>query len=408
MPIHVTSEIGTLRKVMLHRPGKELEHLMPGELERLLFDDIPFLKTAQQEHDVFADMLRSQGAEVVYLEDLAAQALAGSPRIREEFIRRLIEEGGSLAQRFKDQLFELLDGIQDEKELVLKTMAGVNMHELKGVGLSPLADLVKPSSRFILDPIPNLYFTRDPFASIGRGVSLNYMYSRTRRRETLYGSLILENHPDFAGKLPFYYRRGYPFHIEGGDVLNLNAHMLAVGISQRTTPEAIELLAQNVFRDEESQVEAILALDIPSIRAYMHLDTVLTQIDRDKFTIHPGILGSLRVYEIRRGGGTGSLAVTELETPLPEILADRLEVDQVKMIRCGGKDRVASEREQWNDGSNTLCIAPGKVIVYDRNYITNAVLRDNGVEVLEMPSSELSRGRGGPRCMSMPLVRDDV
>ncbi len=408
MPIHVTSEIGRLQKVMLHRPGKELEHLVPGELERLLFDDIPYLKTAQQEHDVFADILRDQGTEVVYLEDLAAAALRISPQIREKFIRQLIEEGGSPALRFKDQLFELLDGIEDEKELVLKTMAGVNMHELKGLALSPLADLVKPSSRFILDPIPNLYFTRDPFASIGRGVSLNYMYSRTRRRETLYGRLILENHPDFAGNLPFYYKREYPFHIEGGDVLNLNARTLAVGISQRTTPEAIELLAQNIFQDGDSQIETILALDIPSIRAYMHLDTVLTQIDRDKFTIHPGILGSLRVYEIRRGRGGGSLAVKELDGPLPEILAERLGVDKVTLIRCGGKDRVASEREQWNDGSNTLCIAPGKVIVYDRNYITNGILRDNGVEVLEMPSSELSRGRGGPRCMSMPLVRDDL
>lgn len=408
MSIHVTSEIGRLRKVMLHRPGKELEHLVPGELERLLFDDIPYLKSAQQEHDVFADMLRGQGTEVVYLEDLAAEALGKSPQIRESFIRQLIEEGGSPALRFKDQLYELLDGIRDNRELVLKTMAGVNMHELKGMATSPLADLVKPSSRFILDPIPNLYFTRDPFASIGRGVSLNYMYSRTRRRETLYGRLILENHPDFAGALPFYYRREYPFHIEGGDALNLNSRLLAVGISQRTTPEAIELLAQNIFRDEESGIEAILALDIPSIRAYMHLDTVLTQIDRDKFTIHPGILGSLRVYEIRPGRGADALAVTELEASLPEILADRLEVDEVNLIRCGGKDRVASEREQWNDGSNTLCIAPGKVIVYDRNYITNAVLRENGVEVLEMPSSELSRGRGGPRCMSMPLVRDDV
>lgn len=408
MPIHVTSEIGRLRKVMLHRPGRELEQLVPGELERLLFDDIPYLKTAQQEHDVFAGILRDQGAEVVYLEDLAADVLRSSPQLRENFIRQLIQEGGSPALRFRNQLTGLLDSIKDEKELVLKTMAGVNLHELKGVALSPLADLVKPSSRFILDPIPNLYFTRDPFASIGRGVSLNYMYSRTRRRETLYGRLILENHPDFAGDLPFYYRREYPFHIEGGDVLNLNARTLAVGISQRTTPEAIELLAQNIFQDRESQIETLLALDIPSIRAYMHLDTVLTQIDRDKFTVHPGILGSLQIYKIRRGQGAGSLAVTELEGSLPDILAEYLGVDKVTLIRCGGQDLVASEREQWNDGSNTLCIAPGKVIVYDRNYITNAVLRENGVEVLEMPSSELSRGRGGPRCMSMPLVRDDL
>lgn len=408
MSIHVTNEIGSLKKVMLHRPGKELEHLVPGELERLLFDDIPYLKAAQQEHDEFADILKSQGSEVVYLEDLAAEVLRTSPEIRENFIRQIIEEGGSLALKFKSQLSELLNAIEDEKELVLKTMAGISMHELKETGHSPLANLVKHSGRFVMDPIPNLYFTRDPFASIGNGVSLNHMYSKTRRRETIYGELILRHHPDFSEDMPFYYRRENPFCIEGGDILNLSHKILAVGISQRTTPEAIELLAQNIFEDRDSEIEKILALDIPSIRAYMHLDTVLTQIDYDKFTIHPGILDSLKVYEICRGIRKDSLSVIERKGTLAEILCSCMGLDKVTLIRCGGKDWMASEREQWNDGSNTLCINPGKVIVYDRNYITNGILRDNGIEVLEMPSSELSRGRGGPRCMSMPLIRADL
>ncbi|MBS6952588.1 MAG: arginine deiminase [Enterocloster asparagiformis] len=408
MPIHVKSEIGTLKQVLLHRPGKELEHLVPGELERLLFDDIPYLRAAKQEHDVFAGILREQGVEVLYLEELMAETLRGDAGIRRRFIRQIIDEGGNVAQKFKDQLFDLLDGIGDEMELVLKTMAGVRMNELKAGGHSPLADRVRPDSRFILDPIPNLYFTRDPFASIGCGVSLNSMYSGTRKRETIYGAYILEQNPKFAGTTPFYYRRDNPFSIEGGDILNLSRRVLAVGISQRTTPEAIELLAQNIFGDDSAEVETILALDIPSIRAYMHLDTVLTQIDYDKFTVHPEILGSLRVYEICRGERKGELRVAELDNSLPVILGTHLGLDKVTMIRCGGKDRVASEREQWNDGSNTLCIAPGKVVVYDRNYITNGILRENGVEVLEMPSSELSRGRGGPRCMSMPLWREDL
>lgn len=408
MPICVKSEIGKLKKVMLHRPGKELEHLVPGELERLLFDDIPYLKTAQGEHDLFAGILKAHGAEVVYAEDMMAEVLKADPAVRERFIRQFISEGGNTAQKFKDQLYDFLMDIQDEKELVLKTMSGVSNHELKSGTHSPLVDLVKSDSRFIVDPIPNLYFTRDPFACIGNGASLNYMYSKTRRRETIYGKYILENHPDYAGRTPFYYKREYPFSIEGGDILNLSSRVLAVGISQRTTPEAIELLAQNLFEDSEAQVETILALDIPSIRAYMHLDTVCTQVDYDKFTIHPGILGSLRIYEICRGGRAGSLHVAELDQPLPVVLAAHLGLDKVTMIRCGGKDRIASEREQWNDGSNTLCIEPGKVVVYDRNYITNSILREKGIEVLEMPSSELSRGRGGPRCMSMPLEREDV
>jgi len=407
MPIHVTSEIGTLKKVMLHRPGKELEHLVPGELERLLFDDIPYLKTAQSEHDLFAGILRQNGAEVVYLEDLVAEVLK-DPAVKEAFVHQIIQEGGSTARQFQDQLFELLMDIPDEKELVLKTMSGVSMQELKPVAQRPLVDLIKSASRFVMDPIPNLYFTRDPFASIGRGVSLNCMYSMTRRRETIYGKYILEHHPDFAGQTPFYYKREFPFSVEGGDILNLSRTVLAIGISQRTTPEAIELLAQNIFADGACPVETILALDIPNIRAFMHLDTVCTQVDYDKFTIHPGILDTLRIYEIRRGSHSAPLRVKELDQPLPVVLASYLDLDKVTLIRCGGKDRIASEREQWNDGSNTLCIEPGKVVVYDRNYITNAILRDNGIEVLEMPSSELSRGRGGPRCMSMPLVRDAV
>ena len=407
MPINVTSEIGKLKKVMLHRPGVELEHLVPGELERLLFDDIPYLKTARSEHDLFAKILRDNGAEVVYLENLMAEVLKQKPYLKEIFIRQFIQEGGSTANKFSAQLFDFLMNIEDEKELVLKVMSGVGMNELKSQISSPLVDLVKTGGRMIMDPIPNLYFTRDPFATIGRGVSLNQMYSKTRRRETIFGQYILENHPDFEGT-PFYYKRTYPFAIEGGDILNLSRRVLAVGISQRTTPEAIELLAQNIFNDPNCEIETILALDIPSIRAYMHLDTVCTQVDYDKFTIHPGILGSLRIYEICRGEGKEALHVTELDNSLPVVLAAHLGLDRVTMIHCGGKDRIASEREQWNDGSNTLCIAPGVVVVYDRNYITNRVLEENGVKVLEMPSSELSRGRGGPRCMSMPLIREEI
>lgn len=406
MAIQVKSEIGKLRQVMLHRPDKELEHLVPDDLERLLFDDIPYLKTAQNEHDLFAGIMRGQGVEVVYLEDLIAEVLKENRELKDQFIRQFIEEGNVVDERMRDYLFAYLNEIQDAKELVLKLMSGVRAGELKVRTKRPLVDLIKTDNQFILDPIPNLYFTRDPFACIGNGVSLNRMYSRTRRRETLFGKYVLENHPDFAGQTPFYYKREFPYAIEGGDILNLSNQVLAVGISQRTTAEAIELLAQNIFADETSEIETILALDIPAIRAFMHLDTVCTQVDYDKFTIHPGILGTLRIFEIRKGDKKGELKVAETNSSLEEVLASHLKLDSVTLIQCGGKDRIASEREQWNDGSNTLCIEPGKVVVYDRNYVTNQILRDNGVIVLEMASSELSRGRGGPRCMSMPLVRE--
>ena len=407
MAIHVKSEIGKLKKVMLHRPGQELEHLVPEDLERLLFDDIPYLKTAKIEHDMFAEIMRGQGVEVVYLEDLTADVLK-NPEKKEQFVREFIAEGGASAAKVRDQLYDYLMKISDEKELVLKTMSGIRASELNVKMSCPLVSLVKKESQFLLDPIPNLYFTRDPFACIGNGVSLNRMYSRTRRRETLYGKYILKYHPDFAGKVPFYYDRDMDFSIEGGDILNLSNKVIAIGISQRTTPEAIELLAQNIFVDKASEIETIIALDIPAVRAFMHLDTVCTQGDYDKFTIHPGIMQTLRIFEIKPGDRKGQLKVTESDAMFSDILAKYLELDKVTLIKCGGKDRIASEREQWNDGSNTLCIEPGKVVVYDRNYVTNEILRQHGIEVLEMASSELSRGRGGPRCMSMPLEREDL
>ena len=407
MPINVRNEIGALEQVLLHRPGAELEQLVPGELERLLFDDIPYLRAARQEHDAFAALLRENGTQVVYLEELMTQTLAVDPQVRRRFVRQFIDEGGRIARHYQSALYDYLMAL-DDRELVRRTMTGVSVEEfLPESQQGALVSMTRGSHRFVLDPIPNLYFTRDPFACIGHGVSLNAMYSATRRRETIYGQYILKYHPDYAGQVPFYYRREDPFSIEGGDILNLSPRLLAVGMSQRTTPEAIEVLARNIFRDETAEIRAILALDIPDLRAFMHLDTVLTQVDRDTFTVHPEILGTLRVYHITSDGGDG-LRVEERTGTLEDILARALELPRVKLIRCGGGDRVASEREQWNDGSNTLCIAPGRVVVYDRNYVTNAILRDNGIQVLEMPSSELSRGRGGPRCMSMPLRRREL
>ena len=407
MAICVKSEIGTLKKVLLHRPGKELEHLVPEELERLLFDDIPYLRLAQQEHDTFASILREQGAEVVYLEDLMAETLRANPGLQAVFVRQFLSEGGPFAQNHAEELYAMLMSIRDPRELVLKTMSGVTTGEMRDeLRVGPLTGLTRERRQFVLDPIPNLYFTRDPFACIGRGVSLHRMYSVTRCRETIYGDYIMRFHPDFAGQVPFYYDRNDPFHIEGGDILNLREDLLAVGLSQRSSPEGIELLARRLFRDESCPVQRILVLDIPNMRAFMHLDTVFTQVDRDKFTIHPGILGSLRLYELRRS--VPEMSAEELRSPLEDVLRDALGLDHMTLIHCGGMDNIASAREQWNDGSNTLCIAPGKVIVYNRNYVTNEILRRHGLEVFEMPSSELARGRGGPRCMSMPLVRGEL
>ena len=405
--IHVTSEIKPLKKVLLHRPGRELLNLTPNTLEELLFDDIPYLKVAEEEHDAFSQLLRDNGVEVVYLEDLMAQVLDISSEIREQFLRQFIEEAGISATKYHDIIYKYLNGIKSSKELVLKTMEGIYLQDLprdpREVENS-LVDQVRGDSRFVVKPMPNLYFTRDPFACIGTGVSINRMFSVTRCRETIYGDYIFRYHPDFK-EVAHYYDRTLPYRIEGGDILNLNEHTLAIGISQRTEPDGIELIAKNIFANKDCAIDTVLAIHIPETRAFMHLDTVFTQIDHDKFTVHPGILGPLEVFKLTRGEGD-DIKLERKEETLEEILAESLGLEHVTLIKCGGGDLITAEREQWNDGSNTLCIAPGKVIVYERNNVTNAILRDEGITVLEIPSSELSRGRGGPRCMSMPLWRD--
>ncbi len=406
--IHVTSEIKPLKKVLLHRPGRELLNLTPNTLEELLFDDIPYLKVAEEEHDAFSQVLRDNGVEVVYLEDLMAQVLDINPDIRERFLRQFIQEAGIGATKYHDIIYNYLNGITSSKELVLKTMEGIYLQDLPRDPVevkNSLVDQVRGDSRFVVKPMPNLYFTRDPFASIGTGVSINRMFSVTRCRETIYADYIFMYHPDF-NTVEHYYDRNHPYHIEGGDILNLNEHTLAIGISQRTEPDGIELIARNIFSNPNSTIDTVLAIHIPETRAFMHLDTVFTQIDHDKFTVHPGILGPLEVFKLTRGEQSGDIKLERKEETLEEILAEALGIDHVKLIKCGGGDRITAEREQWNDGSNTLCIAPGVVIVYERNNVTNALLRDEGIRVLEIPSSELSRGRGGPRCMSMPLWRE--
>ena len=404
MAINVKSEIKPLKKVLLHRPGRELLNLTPDTLERLLFDDIPFLKVAQQEHDAFAKILRDNGVEVVYLEDLAAETISQCPDLKQKFLEQFITEGGVLVPEYREALLKLFNSYKDNKELILKTMEGVKYGELE-LNSDSLNSKLNDDSELILDPMPNLYFTRDPFASIGKGVSLNRMYSVTRNRETIYSDYIFKHHNDYKGKVPYFYERDNQFHIEGGDILNLNDKVLAIGISQRTQAAAIDQIAKNVFASADSTIETVLAFKIPETRAFMHLDTVFTQIDYDKFTIHPNIMGPLEVYELTKDGD--KIKIKLLTDTLKAILEKYLGVPDVKLIKCGGEDRIAAEREQWNDGSNTLCIAPGVIIVYERNDVTNELLKRAGLKVLEMPSAELSRGRGGPRCMSMPLERED-
>ncbi len=413
--LHVPSEIGNLKKVMLHRPGDELLNLPPDELERLLFDDVPFLPVAQEEHDTFAQTLRDQGVEVLYLEKLMAEALDAAPQARDEFLDQWIEEAGISGKHAPAIIREYIDSFKDNYEMVLHTMAGVTKQEvqLPVKSSKTLRSIVgtdgDTESDLLVDPMPNLYFTRDPFAVVGNGVNLNRMYSVTRNRETLYGKYIFKYHPDYKDS-PLWYRRNSAYHTEGGDVLNLNSHAIAVGISQRTEAAAIDVMANHMFwsHGENCPIDEIYAFNIPVSRAFMHLDTVFTQIDVDKFTIHPAIMGTLQVFKMTPGAHENEVKIEEMNDTLAHTLAKILGLDQVTLIPCGGGDPIAAAREQWNDGSNTLCVRPGTICVYQRNNVTNDILYKAGMELLVIPSAELSRGRGGPRCMSMPFWREDL
>ena len=402
-PIQVRSEIGSLRRVLLHRPGQELENLMPDTIQRLLFDDSPYLKRAPEEHDRFCQVLRDCGAEVVYLEDLTAEALS-DPAVKRQFVLDYIRDAGIHGEKRTGMIADYFLAMST-RNMVLQMMAGVRKADIRGYGRKNLTDYLGDYYPFVVDPMPNLYFTRDPFACVGDGVSIHRMYAHTRDRETLFARYIFRHHPEY-GRVPLLYEPGDEHSLEGGGFLVLSHRVAAVGISQRTHPVAIELLAKRLLR-EENGFEQVLAIDIPKARSFMHLDTVFTMVDRDKFTVHPNIREELRLFVLERGEH-GRLSITEEHGRLEDVLREHLDLDRVTLIPCGGDSPIDAAREQWNDGSNTFAVAPGKVVVYDRNHTTNRLLADHGIQVLPIPSSELSRGRGGPRCMTMPLRRDPV
>ncbi len=402
--LHNTSEIGRLKTVMLHRPGRELENLMPEYLERLLFDDIPYLKVAQAEHDAFAQCLRENGAEVVYLRDLVEETIA-PPEVRRELTEQFLDEAGLENHRIREILGDYFSEM-DNGTLVDAMMAGVRKSDIRGFETGKLADYLSFRSDeypFLIDPMPNLYFTRDPFATIGTGVSLHRMHTVTRNRETLFGKFIFQYHPVYKDA-PKWYDRGETSSLEGGDILILSPQVIAVGISQRTEEDSVDKFAHTVLSISKT-FKKILAFNIPKTRSFMHLDTVFTMVDRDKFTVHPNILREITVYVMELTDG--KVRIREEQGRLEDILKEHLELDRATLIKCGSDSPIDAAREQWSDGSNTLAIAPGEVVVYERNYVTNRILEDNGITVHTIPCSELSRGRGGPRCMSMSFVREE-
>ena len=401
--LHIYSEIGKLKKVLLHEPGEELNNLTPKYLGELLFDDIPWLPLAIKEHQAFAKAFKDNGIEVVYLLDLISEVLKDD-KVRKEFIDTFIADLGIIPTYLATSIKSYLLKIKDGKKLATKCMVGIKLDELNLNREKRLNDFVNKSI-FATNPMPNLYFTRDPFAVIGDGVSINSMFSKTRKRETIFAEFIFKYHKDYKNTRVFYNRYD-KYNIEGGDICVLSDKCLIVGVSERTSALAIEALANRLFFEYDTTYEVILAFHIPSARTFMHLDTIFSQVDYDKFTIHKECYDQMEVYELRKSENK-KIKTKKLNKKLEQVLEEHLS-KKITLIPCGGIDSINSDREQWSDGSNCICISPGVVIAYERNDITNKLLSENGIKVIVIPSSELSRGRGGPRCMTMPLVRENL
>jgi arginine deiminase len=390
----VESEVGQLRTVMLHRPGNELRRLTPRNNDELLFDGIPWVDRAQEEHDAFAQTLRDRGVEVLYLGELLAEALADE-QAREQAIADTVEDlrlGDTLRDYFRSALGEM-----DPARLAGTMIAGVRNDEVRAGGLvtSLLAD-----EDFLIDPLPNLLFTRDSSVWIADSVAVTSLTMPARIRETQLTELIYQFHPRFAGRDRVYDHRLE--RVEGGDVLALGAGVLAVGVGERTTPAGAERLARRVFA--KGLAHTVLVVPIAQQRATMHLDTVCTMVDVDAVLMYPNVAEDLRAIAVTADGDKLAIAPPE---PFLVAAAKALGIDTLRRIDTG-LDPVTAEREQWDDGNNTLAISPRVCIAYERTVETNARLEEAGIEVIRLSGSELGSGRGGPRCMSCPVDRDPV
>lgn len=397
----ITSDLAPLTQVMLHRPGKEMTRLTPSNKDELLFDDLIWLERAQREHDVFADTLRSHNVEVMYFAQLLEETLAIKEAKAEAL--EVIFSAEELGYAIQEAVVSYADTLSPA-ELAELLIAGITKRELLDRIAVPGSAVLGAihADDFVLTPLPNHLFTRDTSAWIHDGVYLGAMAKAARRRETANARLIYTYHPRFAGQRMWDDGTGGAAAVEGGDIMMMGNDTVVVGMGERTNPQGVERLAMRLFA--EGKVEQVIAMEMPKLRALMHLDTAMTMADEGTFVKYQG-LGMLPSHTIRPGLHPGTLSIMDNPAEdMHQVMAGALGLDSIRVLNPP-MDSLAAEREQWNDGSNLLAIAPGIVVAYAQNETTNDFLADQGITVLPIPGSELGRGRGGPRCMSCPIDR---